>query len=323
MRGRTVMHSAVGPTRPRGFSLVELLVVFGIIVLLIGTVIGVGRRQISRAKESEARAVLDNLNLAAKQFADEKPLGKVRGYSNRYGPFPPDELDGFVKVTSPPGFKSRISPGGASSYVTLPTNNDIALVDNGDIKAFALAIRSYSESGAAILDRIQLKYRHAAHKDLTGVPDEYLDRDGDAAFTPSVDEPLGYFVDPWGTPIAYFAMRQGNAGAAVWDNLTPGNVQTAGDRGRLSRALLSLSNSVPVFVSYGADGREQFNPDFLEGGVYPPDLIYDYNEDDSASKPEFEIDHPLNVDNLYSNAAIQDKILRGPIAPGVLVGTED
>ncbi|MFH0983294.1 MAG: prepilin-type N-terminal cleavage/methylation domain-containing protein [Planctomycetota bacterium] len=305
--------------RVAAFTLVELLVVIAIIVILIGAVIMVGRSRIAAAKASETAGLLNTLQLAAQQFASEKPLSKVKGYQTRYGDYPPDELDGFLQSAGvpsipppppPPSTVGRIAPSG--SDLEVPTN--LAEVDHGDIKAFALAIRSYSQAGAAILDRIQPKYRAAAHK-ASGVPDEYLDRNGNGTFDPGQDEPLDYFMDGWGTPVAYFATTPDSTANGMWDQ--PPNVRAAGDRWKTCAALRSLSNDVPVFVSYGPDGPEQFSDDFREPPVtgYHPDLIYDFNE--PLPKPRFKFDHLLNRDNVYSSETVQDKILRVAIQEGL------
>ena len=286
--------------RRSAFSLIELLVVMVIIVILIGTVIAIGGSQLEKAKRRETAGVLDTLRLAATQFAEENPLRQVRGYRARYGSYPPDELDGFLSSEGIPGSDASIAPGGSDLECL---GGDLATVPNGDIKAFALAIRLYSEKGAAILDRVPPKYRAPAERNPTsGDVLEYLDRDDSDTFTAG-DEPLDYFIDAWGTPIAYFAARP-SGGPSVWDSDVGGNVQAAGDRRYTCGALLSLSNDVPVFVSYGPDGPEQFNADFFENG-FPPDLIYDFGQDD----PEYTFDHPLNGDNIYSNETVRDKIL--------------
>ncbi|MCK4658675.1 MAG: prepilin-type N-terminal cleavage/methylation domain-containing protein [Phycisphaerae bacterium] len=324
---RLAARDSTHPTRA-GFTLVELLVVIAIIVILIGAVVMVGGSQVEKAKVRETSALLNTLHMAAGQFADEKPLGKVHRYTTRYGYYPPDELDGFVEdigIPRPPQDKKiiRISPGGKKCFVKLPDDDEIEGVHYGDIKAFALAIRCYSEAAAATIDRIQPKHRHAADPADPGnpaVPGEYLNRDGDDAFTTDEDEPLDYFVDAWGTPVAYFATAEmkGDVSSlrSVWDSDTDNNVQAEGDRLRTCRALLSLSNHVPVFVSYGPDGPEQFSADFREAGVgegFPPDLIYDFGQPD----PKYTFDHPMNQDNVYSNETVQKKIMHMSLVEGV------
>ena len=282
-----------------------------IIVILIGAVITVGRAQTDKARERETAGVLETLNLVARQFADEKPhpLRRVRGYRTRYGLYPPDELDGFAAgddVGIPGTTDSKIS-----QHLLNIDKDGLKTVDHGDIKAFVLAVRLYSQTGGAMLEDIQAKYRHAAHKDADGNPDEFLNRDGNTTFDPAVDEPLDYLVDAWGTPIAYFATRPSDD-YSVWDNDTV-NVQTEGDRRRTCGALLSLSNDVPVFVSYGPDGPEQFSQDFIDANEgHVPDLIYDFGQD----VPEYTFDHPLNRDNVYSNETVRDKILVTQIPEG-------
>ena len=305
------------PPGPPAFTLVELLLVMAILVVLIGAVITVGRSQIAKGKVRETQTVLSTLQSAAQQFAAEKPLSKVRGYVARYGDYPPDELDGFLKSKGIPGSKAppdtdgRIAPGG--SDLKVPDNNKLENVRNGDIKAFALAVRLFSREGAATLDRIPSKYRAPAVKDASGTPAEFLHHGTDDAFKTGQDEPLDYFVDPWGTPIAYLAtadLRKDASGdpyLSEWDKST-NNVAKAGNRWKTCRALRLLSNEVPFFVSYGPDGPEQFAPDFRVNGKYAPDLIYDMW--DGPDPDVGTIDNTLNADNLYSIEGVESRILK-------------
>ncbi len=292
--------------------------VLAVILILVGALVTVGRSRIAAAKKSETQGMLQTLQLAAQQFAEEKPLSKVKGYRLRYGDYPPDELDGFVgdEDWGIPGSTSKISQN------HLNINKDsLKNVRNGDIKAFALAVRSYNQTGAAILDRIQPKYRAPAHKGADGMPDEYLDRNGDGQFTAGQDEPLDYFIDTWGTPVAYFATADtrtdsaGNPIPSQWDN--PPNVENPGNRVRTCQALRSLSNDTPVFVSYGPDAPEQFSEDFRVNGFWP-DLIYDFNE--GPANVDQRIEHPMNQDNIYSNETVREKILQVSFTQGVLQG---
>ena len=286
--------------RPRrvGFSLIELMVVMAILAVLLSVMMVVGGSALTSAKKREAKTMLGVLDMAAKQFADEKPLSGVRGYKPRYGHYPPDELDGFIKGVGLPDTERSLSKGHLSIK-----KDTLADARNCDIKAFALAARTYSESAGAILDKIAPKYRVGAKPDEDGKPLEYLDRSDNDTYDPGQDEPLDYFVDPWGTPIAYFAITYSQT-SGLWDRDTA-NLQDAGDRVRTSAALRMCSNDVPVFVSYGPDGPDQFSEDFKIDG-YHPDLIYDLNE--PTPRPKFRIDMPGNSDNVYSIQAVEDRI---------------
>jgi prepilin-type N-terminal cleavage/methylation domain-containing protein len=302
------------PRRRPAFTLVELLLVMAILVVLISALIVVGRSQIAKGKAREAHTMLSTLQSAAQQFAAEKPLSKVKGYAARYGDYPPDELDGFLKGVGILGSGGAlVVPGGTD--LKIPSNK-IENVRNGDIKAFALAVRLYSQEGAATLDRIPSKYRAPAVKDASGTPLEFLHHGDGNTFKTGQDVPLDYFVDPWGTPIAYFAAKTG--GPSVWDSNT-NNVAKVGNRQLTTQVLRSLSNDVPVFVSYGPDGPGQFAADFLVGGKYPPDLVQDIgDEPDGADRV---VNNTLNADNLYSIESAQSRILQGGFAVGNLVGS--
>ena len=306
-----------------GFTLIEIMVVIAIIVTLLGAFIVVGRTVIERGKEKETSALLQKLDMAAKEFESKKPLGKMRGYISRYENYAADELDGFssnVMLPVPNASRSGyLSPSNAELMInnTQATDASIAGMKYGDIKAFALAVRLFSDTGGAILDEVASKYRKAAAKDNLGTITEYLDRNGNNTFDAGIDEPLDYFVDAWGTPVAYFAVHDsrvsdpynpppGCTGAADGPPGSP----AAGDRLRASHRLVQLNNGVPLFVSYGADGPDQFSQDFFDPSrsLYEAkDLIYDYAMDDGTEKKK-KFDNRFNQDNVYSHEGLKERI---------------
>ena len=72
--------------------------------------------------------------------------------------------------------------------------------------------------------------------------------------------------------------------------------------------MVAANNGVPLFVSYGPDGPEQFSPEhFDEVLVMPANLVWDWTQDLDGTKKKV-IDLPLNQDNIYSNPEIRDRI---------------
>jgi prepilin-type N-terminal cleavage/methylation domain-containing protein len=279
-RNRRPLRAARQVRRGRAFTLVEMLVVLGIIALLVGIVITAGSAIVTGGRTRETKSVLASLDLAVEQFKSDGALGRVKSYVDRYGGYPCDELEPFSSGVGIPGSGDVILRG---SPQIRPTN--LASIFNRDIKAMVLAIRVHSATGAEILDRISARHRRTA----AGL-EEYLERDGVQGFSAG-DEALVYYADAWGQAIEYYATR-----------LAAGSVPT--NREALSQTLLRLNNQRPVFVSYGPDGADQLAPD---ANVT---MLSDFADTQSPGR----IVHALNEDNVYSSPYLKER-LRAEASP--------
>ena len=308
MNGSGVLQFSNAPRR-RAFTLVELMVVVAILAVLLGAVLAVTSSTIANAKARQTQAVMLNIQQAIEQFQTDAPLKRVKDYRDRYGVYPCDELEPFVRnganrgrpqkdLTAPLG---RVIGPGADSDLNVPANG-LNKVPDRSIKAMALAIRLYSSEGSAILDRISPKYRRPPMD-----RDEFFDRDasGGGATLDIDDEPLIYFVDAWGTPFEYFAVSPADDTTLAVN--TPAPTDLAGNRLDASRWLVDGRNrGKPLLVSYGPDGPDQFSADFSDAQGNPlTDLVADYD----ASGPEpHVIDDPLNDDNVYIDDTIKERL---------------
>ncbi len=300
MSGKAVSYqpSAAGgcesttAVRRCAFTLIELLVVIGVVALLITALVVAGGGLIDDAKNKETLGVMQILDLALEEFRQDAPLKGVPGYRDRYGDYPCDELETFrrsgtpgesatpgVDIVGPPGGASNIYPAEASGF------NDI---EHRDVAAMALAIRLYSAEAASVLDKIGNRYRKAPPD-----ADQFFDRNGDTNLDIE-DEPLVYYVDAWGNPFEYFAIRPDPALTAVPSDLPAEN------RLNTAQRLIQANHGKALFVSYGPDGADQFE---LLGDDFESPLVEDFSQGDPGM-----IDSPLNADNVYLDEELTAKL---------------
>ncbi|MCH7701115.1 MAG: prepilin-type N-terminal cleavage/methylation domain-containing protein [Planctomycetes bacterium] len=305
-------------TRRCGFTLIELMVVIGIIVVLLATFFVVGQSVITGGKERNTKAMLLLVESAINEFHAAAPLAQVGGppggpsqgeYVTRYGNYPPCELEVFTAsgLLMPPATVviSNLTPGAAASGAAFA--NDVGTpefdaVTNRDIKAMLLAIRTFSVAGSEILDRIDRRYRRTdALANSFVAPDrtiEFLDRDGSGAVNLG-DTPLELLVDDWGQPIEYLSTRIVPPSGAGIPELP---------RQVMSDIWVRANNGVPVLMSYGGNGPDQFDLAFIDG-VGPSDLVTDWTGADGTD--ENALDNPLNEDNVFVSEALKTKLIEG------------
>ena len=108
--------------RPPAFSLVEMLVVIGIIVIILSVVLMVGQGALNDAKVKDNRVMLEQLNTAISVYSQNNPFASIKAVKKRYGPYPPDDLMAFTLF--PTHGKSGTSigipdlmPGGVGQFV--------------------------------------------------------------------------------------------------------------------------------------------------------------------------------------------------------------
>ncbi|MGD2108019.1 MAG: type II secretion system protein [Phycisphaerae bacterium] len=320
------------------FTLVELLVVMVIMIILIGSVLVATQAVIRKAKTTGTEAVLAVVQDAVSQFAREQKANptltqaaqragttKVR-YAKRYGSFPPDELELFTDAglagSDATGSGGSLAPGGAKLYLDgdalaapLPPLQFYAYggeewkqnaLESRDMAAMILAIELYSDTASAILDRIPNDNRHAGILDpQTGHPVMFLDRNGDGKWD-SGDLQIRYIIDGWGMAVGYLAQRDWN------EDDPPAPSSNHEDWNQAATQLVRLNGGQPVIMSYGPDGGQQFEKEIMEpagGETGVASLVGDWVGE--PNDPRFQIDHPLNADNLYADPALKDKLEAG------------
>ncbi len=302
------------------------MVVIVIIAILLTAVVTVGRSVVNKGQARGTEAMLKTVRQAVDQFQSDAPLqavsqGKVKKlyYTNRYGNFPPDELELFTDVGLPgsekpsssiaPGFPNPTmvpepAPGGYSEMLFYSEGlaEDELATEHRDLAAMLLAIRLYSDAASVILDKIPARYWSDGAVNAAGVPTQYLARDEDEEgdFGPK-DVQIRYLVDAWGVPISYLAQRD-------WLEKPPKGLNNHSSSNhknwnKASTQMIALNGGSPIIMSYGPNGREQLK----KINVDRPNLsllIDDWMDNQR-------IDNPLNDDNVYADPTLATALARG------------
>lgn len=306
-----------------GFTLIEMLVVIGVVSVLLITVVTVGRGAINRGRMRETQATISVVKQAVDQFASDAPLRSVRqaktpggstkvNYRDRYSDYPPDEIELF-SVWGLPGTDWKagpLAPGGANFvpksenvafgpmtfYSDLRAPGDLAS-EHRDLAAMLLSIRLFSEKGSAILDGIAGRYWSDGVLDASGRPVQFLDREPKGEFS-TEDEQVRYVVDAWQQPLLYMSQRD-------WTPDKNAQVDSTNhpDWNRVSTELIRINGGAPIVMSYGPDGRDQLSKVLLDSD--PTNTILgDWMDDQRLS-------NALNADNVFATDALATTLKRG------------
>ncbi len=327
-------HPSLATTR-HAFTLIELIVVFSIIVTLISAVLVAGPALIDRAKTTSTQAILVQVQAMVELFEREqrerptiaRPRRGEPTYIKRYGFFPPDELEIFTPSGVPntptkarrslaPGQAELIpAPTGSNKYSSMKfylDRNDKLELEHRDNAALVLAIELYGRESKALLDSISATHRVTAPVDDDGNPLLFLDRDRNQKWTPEKDLPIRYIVDSWKLPISYLAQRDWVKSSSSAVVTKSGN---SGDWNQASTQMIRRNNSQPIIFSYGANGSDQLTKDIMTSDITGEvTLIQDWMGGGSLGTKQ-QIDHPLNVDNVYANPQLKDRLAKPPPNP--------
>ncbi len=266
------------------FSLVEMLVVVGIIVIILSVVLMVGQGALNDAKVKHTRVMLEQLNTAISAYSQNHPFPKINTVKNRYGPYPPDELMAFDLNSNSPGLTNvNLMPGGIGGFVKVgvsPINDNLGdsdYVPQGAVKALVWSLRSLPSS-REIYDSIPDRFKETVPTNV-----EFFDVNGNGSFDPLTDKEVQYLVDGWHHPIEYFATRPPDPSPTshAW----------------VAHKLVQSNKNLPVLVSYGLDGDVQFDAqETLE------------QEYEDATSGESLFTSQFHQDNIYLDDALKDRI---------------
>ncbi len=276
--------SEIRNPRRRTFSLVEMLVVIGIIVIILSVVLLVGQGAINDAKVKHTRVMLEQLNTAISAYSRNNPFVSINAVKQRYGPYPPDELMAFDPSSGLAAIPN-LMPGGIGSFVKVgvsPINDDLGAGDyvpQGAVKALVWSLRALPAS-REIYDSIPDRFKETAPTNV-----EFFDINGDGSFDPLTDKEVQYLVDGWGHPIEYFVIRE----------LAMGEIPTS--HAWVAQKLVQSNKNLPVLVSYGLDGDVQFDAGKT--------LEQEYED---ATSGELLFTSQFHQDNIYLDDALKDRI---------------
>lgn len=307
-----------------------------IIVILMSAVLVATSAVFNKAKITQTQAVLTVVQQAVEQFereqkdnptlakASQKATGgtgtkRVR-FADRYGSFPPDELELFTSEGLPGADGPTLGIGGATIDSPLPAdqwpaiqfyaytaeNWQYNLFESRDLAAMIVAIELYSDVASAMLDRIPNNNRHAGVLDQNGAPLIFLDRPNaegklDGKYD-SGDLQIRYIIDSWGMAVGYLAQRD-------WNSTAPPDPSSNHEFwNQASTEMIRLNDGQPIIMSYGPNGGEQFEKTWMVNDEAKASLVGDWMDtEDSMSR----INHQLNADNIYANPTLKEKLAEG------------
>ncbi len=305
-----------GSTR-HAFTLIEMLVVMGIIAILAASIVVATSTVLEQQKARNTRTVLQIVSDAVEEFKREQTangtITKNRAYRKRFGLYPPDELEWFTPVSpsgntmAPGGAVMFPIPSGAGGYGPMRFYTDGTSADAEEFRdqvAMIVAIEELGDASASMLDRLHDRSRKTLFDATTGNPAVFLDRNGDEVWDTG-DRQIEYIVDAWGTPISYLAQRDFReiTGAATASNNHP-------SWNEASTEIIKLNHGQPVVFSYGTDGPDQLTAEVMVGA--PPNaaaasLTGDF-ENETAPYEHSRVQHLTNQDNIFLDTTLLDRL---------------
>ena len=170
------------PHHRPAFTLIELLIVVGIIAVLMATTLIVGVKIVGSGKERVTQGILQNLDTALNAYIN----------SNTKNP-PPWVTDPRAGVNPPNANPRIVQPvADARNFVQSPDNTR-KIINSGGLALLQLQ----SSEGAGVISQIDAKYVRMYRPDYdTGNP---MRDETDATLQP----PLTTVFDGWGNPIRY------------------------------------------------------------------------------------------------------------------------
>ncbi len=158
--------------RRRGFTLIEIMIVIGIIVILMAVLVVAFSGAFSKSEQAEATATIQTLKT------------NIDSYSARWGTAPPSNMQDLAALMMP------------NQVLAAPNK------ENEGIETLILALRSRKENGPYLNVPLFADDKRRTNMDLDLVVESALAPQAlDIEVGTSRD--LFEFVDPWGNPLVY------------------------------------------------------------------------------------------------------------------------
>jgi len=202
------------PGRRAGFTLVELMVVIGILVILMAIAIPAATGLLESQRAKQTLATMDVLRCAIEQFAEEaritSKIGGVTPYSNVFGRYPPsptvDLTGGRGAFTAGTDQATRMKFDQLVRELTFydgglypPPTATLEDLDSS-IECLVLFVNTFSTRAKQTLQNVQATAMTNADKDLV-----YKDVNASGSYDVNIDEAVDLFEvrDAWKRPIRY------------------------------------------------------------------------------------------------------------------------
>ena len=229
----------------RAFTLIELVVVVGIIIALLSLVLAVSTLLIQQNEARQLESAYANLSSAVQEY--EQAIGRPIAYQARQeAPFQGGyDIPNNPQFSGYSGIETIYATGGGSSHDN--TGIDSSGCNGGDPQGWQKHIVSLM----GLLQRTQ------SAEDIVARIDPALilpvTRANGLPLDPTDGLPLTKMVDPWGTPIAVVF-----PGRAWRDSDAGGNFESPDPDGTIRTAMEDMvgvcRNGKVLFVSAGPDG---------------------------------------------------------------------
>ncbi|MBK8206740.1 MAG: prepilin-type N-terminal cleavage/methylation domain-containing protein [Planctomycetes bacterium] len=215
----------------RGFTLIEIMIVIGIIVILMAVLVVAFSGAFSKSEQAEATATIQTLKT------------NIDSYSSRWGTAPPGNMQDLAALMMP------------NQVLAAPNK------ENEGIETLILALRSRKENGPYLDVPLFADDKRRTNLDMDMVVESALAPQAlDIEVGTSRD--LFEFVDPWGNPLVYVNIVELRNGR-LDQNVTLGNgtqvritAQEAQDA--LRHPTTGAYPSDYALWSFGPDGINQY-----------------------------------------------------------------